>query len=343
MRTRWQIVMMVGLSLVVGVTQRIRAEDATLRPGDVRVFYYKDSLSVDLKPLKEKPAGRRTRKFTELPLVLNEPVIVEIHGLYFPVVKEGLYRFGSLATRTTRTTILHQKKLWRFLGHLSRLHVHGWRHKQESLVQWTQRARKGRLSITCRNISGFVVHHARLQGYRARPVSVVTLDEWNTYDNGHTLSEIYDPQQNRWILFDGDMGCLFKHQGRYLNLGETVRLYKAGKKAKLDILSPPAYDTYTEPDAEDEFAQYSLLFENMFRNPDVRQIWYARVFQVPFLDGKHSMDSEDIKRLGKRSIRSSQAIPQMKKWQRLSSKEWMDFAYGNEAELAQSVSRKAKP
>ena len=73
-------------------------------------------------------------------------------------------------------------------------------------------------------------------------VNLVTLEEHNHYDDGHVLMEIFDPREKRWILYDPDMKCRFRHAGRYLNLGEAVALYRKGGAAELEFFCPPAID-----------------------------------------------------------------------------------------------------
>ena len=286
------------------------------RPGSIRAFFFRDGSPVELAPVAG--AARKSCALAELPLVLTGPCAVTTGGLTFRLDQEGMYRIGNLSSKETAHTILYRGDLWRFAGHLSRLQVHGWRHDGESLARWTERARKGRLSISCGNIVRFVAHHLAARGHRARVVQLVTLEEHNGYDDGHVLMEVFDPRAKRWVLYDPDMKCRFKHGGRYLNLGEAVALYRKGRSAVLEHFCPPAIDTYAEEGGGREHAQYSLLFEWAFRDAASRQSWYRRMLQVPIVNGSAgALTGADVARI--RAIGLGKPVP----WE-----EWQRSAYG---------------
>jgi hypothetical protein len=245
-----------------------------------RSFHYPGDTPDEV--FSEQPAGKaQAYTFADLPLILTKPAAVVVGGLPFSVTKEGLYRFVNLNTKETRHTILYRGDVWRFVASLSRLQVHGWRHNSEGMAALTERARKGRLSIHCGTIVAFVLHHASAQGIRCRQVMADTKESANGYDDGHTLIEVFDPNEKRWLLYDADAGCRFKAKGRYLNLGEAAQAYRSGARPELEFLRKPAIDTYAEAGAPPEFVQYSLLFESIFRDVDATHKWYARVLQVP--------------------------------------------------------------
>jgi hypothetical protein len=252
----------------------------------VRAFYFRDGSPEELKPVAKPPDGMTAQPLADLPLVTTKPAAVAAGGKTFVLDREGLYRVGDLGSKTTTHVLLDRGDLWRIAGHLCRLQVHGWRHDVEDVARWTERARRGRLSISCGNVCRFVAHHLAERGHKARVVQTLTLEPRNGYDDGHVLLEVFDPAEKRWILFDPDMKCRFLKEGRRLSLGDAVALCRGGGQAELDFLAPPVIDAYAEPGAPRESAQYSLLFEATFLDPAARQAWYRRMFQVPVIDGK---------------------------------------------------------
>jgi hypothetical protein len=257
----------------------------------IRAFHYAGDTPSELPPDESEKGTIHTS--AGLPLILTEPAVVESGGLRFHLADEGFYRIGNLNTKETRHAVLYRGDLWRFLGSLSRLQVHGWRHNHESNAELTERARKGRLSISCGKIVTFIAHHASAQGIRCRPVKAATAEQMNGYDDGHVLMEVFDPKERRWLLYDADAGCRFKANGRYLNLGEAVRLYRSGRQAELEFLRKPAIDTYAEAGSPAEFTQYSLLLESIFRDTASAQAWYARILQVPTVNGVQASSAHD--------------------------------------------------
>jgi len=272
-------------------TAPCRAGDAE-RPG-ARALYYRDDSPEELKPVASPPSGMTAQSIADFPLVLVKPTAAKVGDTTFVLERDGLYRFFELDSKTTTNVVLDRGELWRLAGHLSRLQVHGWRHDGEDVVRWTNRARRGRLSISCGNICQFVTHHLSERGHRSRVVQTLTLGAHNGYDDGHVLLEVFDPAENRWILFDPDMKCRFLSAGRRLNLGQAVALYRSGGQAELDFLAPPSMDAYAETAAPSKSAQYSLLFEATFRDPKARQDWYRRMFQAPVVDGKAAAHRPD--------------------------------------------------
>ena len=318
-RRRWlyAVAVLPSVLLLPSSHQAQAGSRTPAQPGEVRVFYYRDNSPQELKNVPKPPPGTKVYTPTDLSLILKGSVVVKVLGLYFRVDQEGMYRFCNFRTRQTRNTILPGDDVFQFAGHLSRLQVHGWRHNGESPSQWTERAKTGRISLTCGRITQFVRYHVNAQGYRSRRVELKTLDEWNSYDNGHFLMEIFCPKEQRWILFDPDMGCRFRYEGRYLNLGETTRLYKSGSNPELAFQAYPAVDTYSEADAPAEFAQYSLFGENVFLPPERRHVWYRRVFQVPFISGSYPLSEKDGERLNSRRLVGKQ----------LSWEQWLKQSY----------------
>ena len=159
----------------------------------VRALYFRDDSPEELKPIASPPAGMTVQPVADLPLVLLKPTAAKVGGGTFVLDRDGLYRFFDLDSKTTTNVILDRGDLWRLAGHLSRLQVHGWRHDGEDVGRWTERARRGRLSISCGNVCQFVAHHLAQRGHRSRVVQTLTLDVRNGYDDGHVLLEVFDP------------------------------------------------------------------------------------------------------------------------------------------------------
>jgi hypothetical protein len=261
------------------------ARDVHVARSIVRVLHLGDSLPAEVLPSKDAPQGVKIYAPMDLPLILTEPIVVELDGRKFVLDREGMYRIGDFGGGATANTILSLGNVWRLAGHLSRLQIHGWRHSDENIDQWTERARTGRLSIACGSAVRFVSHHLEARGWRTRAVQVVTLEDHNGYDDGHVLMEVFDPEEQRWLLFDPDMKCRFRGDRGWLDLAETVALYRGGGDAELVFVAPPAIDSYAEERAPRQFAQFSMMFESTLREAAVRQKWYRRMFQTPVVDG----------------------------------------------------------
>jgi hypothetical protein len=193
-----------------------------------------------------------------------------------------------------RQASLYRGNLWLLAGNLSLMRVHGWRDQSAlSAPEKEERVRKGRLSITCGPTATFVAYQFNKIGVRSRIVDTLTLDEWNDYDCGHTLMEIFDPAEKRWILYDSDIGCRLRRQGRPLDLGEACRLYREGQTPELDFpAGRAAIDPHADQTLPEVGAFYSMLFDATFRSDAALHTWYRRVLQVPVIGGVFPSDVE---------------------------------------------------
>ena len=256
------------------------------------VEYYPDNSCSTLA------AGSGPANYTSanVPLVLTSAANVNVGGTIYNFTGEGLYRIYSNST-LVRQTLVYSGDYWGFAGNLSRIHVHGSRDEGESTAQLDTNARNGNaLSLTCGPTSNYASSHLQSIGVQTRFVQTLTLDPWNSYDNGHSLLEIKDPAENRWVLYDVDLGNALRYGGHRLNLLDTTRLYRGGGQAQLDVLNADSvvdpqtdYSTWfttAPPEAIDAFI---ATFDH---DPQATQNWYDRTFQVPIIDGYFAANSD---------------------------------------------------
>jgi len=326
--------MMLGILVVlVAGANGLGAEKRAVLADRALVQYLAGNDAVELEPLREVAAGEHLDDFTTLPLMLTEPRTVKMEGHVYRIEQDGLYRFFDLLNRRRqydrsdkRQVILYRGDVWRFAGHLTRLHVHGHRHNTLSDARCDEMARLGeRVSITCGNTSGFVRRHLSAVGVKTRNVASNTMEP-KLGDNGHVLCEIYDPREKRWILYDSDGGCRFRYGGRLLDLGKTSNLYRSGKTPDLDFISWSRIDTF-DHDSRHESVTRAHWFtgEGLFRNQETLHAWYGRILQVPMIDGDSAVASdEEAKEFQAFYGKSRKCIP----WA-----EWRERHYGSPSSL----------
>lgn len=126
------------------------------------------------------------------------------------------------------------------------------------------------LSMTCGYISILTQQILKNLEIPSRIIATLTLEDWNTYDNGHTLLEIYQPKLNKWVAVDLDTKTIFK-----LKDSTNASLMDLTKVGLNDITlgkltSTPIID-YSGITKTQIFAEYMAS--------DLRK-WYQRVFQV---------------------------------------------------------------
>jgi hypothetical protein len=231
-------------------------------------------------------SGVATYTLSNVPLVLTSTANVNVGGTIYNYANAGLYRVYNGGS-CVRQTLVYGGDDWQFAGHLSRIHLHGDRHNDDSMAEWDALVRDGTpVSVTCSRISPYTISHLQSVGVQARLVRSVTLDAWNDYDNSHTMLEVHDTSENRWILYDVTLGETLRFRGHRLNLLDTTQLYRGDHQAQLEILnSDSLYDPltmYTDP------AQNLLMLNH---DEPTTQTWYHRVLQVPIINGYFAVDS----------------------------------------------------
>ena len=260
------------------------------------VEYWADNQPRALQPAKPAPAGAKLVALKDLPLVLKEPAAVSFGGSTYSLDGEGLYRFREKG-KVVRQTILHRGDAWRLAGHLSRLYVYGRRHQYDGIEKITERARNGEpVSLQCGIVSLFLITHLSEHGIPTRGVQGITARPWNGYDDSHVLTEILDPVEKRWVVFDPTLGARYRKDGRWLNLLELTQLYRAGGRAEIEFVNGSSkVDPLTNYEAiyggfndfakdKKKLADYVSHFKREL-NGDAEAIhtWYARVMQIPLV------------------------------------------------------------
>ena len=66
---------------------------------------------------------------------------------------------------------------------------------------------------TCGTITIWIQEILESNNIKSRIVQTLTLDDWNTYDNGHTMIEVYHNDLQKWILYDLDSNVYFSKNG----------------------------------------------------------------------------------------------------------------------------------
>jgi len=92
------------------------------------------------------------------------------------------------------------------MRHIAANTTHGWTQNRLSTPELSARLDRGeRLTITCASISQLAILRLRTRlGVDARLVGSVTLEEPDTFNDGHIMVEVANRARNRWELYDLD-------------------------------------------------------------------------------------------------------------------------------------------
>ena len=201
--------------------------------------------------------------------------------------KEGLYRFIHPGV-INEQRIVFENNFDSLLSSIAWIHSHGNKDDKKNYTDVLKKARNSKIFATCGSVSEWTVRFLKERGFRVRVVAVLTLDDWNSYDNGHILIEVFKEELKKWVVYDIDNDVYFTKDGNPLSLIEFTKQVRDDKYDINFIAKKNDIDTSNFFDKENNY-DYSFLIEARFLDQDTRRKWYKRVFQVPMIvDDKYS-------------------------------------------------------
>jgi hypothetical protein len=204
--------------------------------------------------------------------VLVEPGRYAFGGVAFDLSRPGVYRFWSPEETAQRIVV---GSAGEFMSAVAWVTSHGIADNTLNPALLDQAVMWRKVSVTCGEVSVWILDLARRAGFEARFVTTLTLDRLNESDNGHSMVEIRG--EDGWELFDVDNNTRFAAGGRPLSLAELVERIPSGN---YDI-ERLAADTPLDPDFGDPNSDFAFYGELIVVNEDALRSWYARVIQVP--------------------------------------------------------------
>ena len=200
-------------------------------------------------------------------------------GKEYLLTDEGLYRF-VLPGRINLQRIVYDDDVDALLSAISWIGTHGYSDDEKSHQELSNKALNSKLLISCGPISNWGHFLMNDQDITTRIVGTLTLDEWNTYDNGHTLLEVWRDRWSKWVLYDLDNNAYFTSREDNVPLS-LVEFSDLVTKDGYEIIY---LSSDTRVDVSDLSAtsgyNYSFISETVQAN--IRD-WYKRVIQVPLI------------------------------------------------------------
>lgn len=232
----------------------------------------------DVRPLHYEKCDDNTDN--NLPLVI-EPGEYCIKGINIFVQKGGV-RILKVPDYS-RYHIVDDGNVINLVSAISWAVTHGNADNQLGLEKLISQARSRKLSLTCSVVSLLARHLLNERGYASRLVLGLTLDDWNTYDNGHTLLEVQGSDK-KWILVDLDNNLVFRNNGAYMNALQVFSSVHAGTVE--DKLAYIARDSWLDTSGFNDRSgfNYSFYAEKVLYSRSSLVNWYRRVLQVLLIE-----------------------------------------------------------
>ena len=99
--------------------------------------------------------------------------------------------------------------------------------------QLEEKALTEKILVTCSVISYFSHYILSKQGIKSRVIGTHTLDDWNGYDDGHMMLEVFMPDLKEWVLYDIGSKHYFTVNGLATN---ALGLYHAAKTGDFEMV-----------------------------------------------------------------------------------------------------------
>lgn len=142
-----------------------------------------------------------------------------------------------------------------------------------------ERALTSKLVLTCGQATLFAQELLRRNNIPSRIALSLTLDTWNSYDNGHTMIEVF--MNNGWVLYDLDNNIKIKNKsGRGASFLEFIDGVRDHSYESVKI----ANDTTLDVSSFRSKAGFNYGFYGELVSADIPR-WYRRVVQVPLIQG----------------------------------------------------------
>ena len=145
-------------------------------------------------------------------------------GNTYNVREQGLYRFCHPHKENQQRIVYDARNgnVEALVSGLAWTATHGNSDDGKPKEALTRKATTTKLFITCGTISEWALDILSRNKIRARFVLTLTLDPWNSYDNGHSMIEVYREDLTKWVLYDVDKNTYFTHENVPLSLVEMI-------------------------------------------------------------------------------------------------------------------------
>ncbi len=218
-------------------------------------------------------------RYTLPSTLVIEPGYWDFHDQTFDLGDEGMYRFIRPGFENQQR-IVYGHDIPVLLSSVAWIHSHGNSDNEKTFDEQERKAVSSKLFMTCGSISSFAHDLLKRENIESRIVTMMTLDDLNTYDNGHVMIEVWDDILGKWVVYDLDNNVFFTSDGNPLNLYELLPLV-ATDDYEIEYLSNDA-----RLDVSNFISgnfDYSLYSESVLADEQSMRDWYKRVIQVMFV------------------------------------------------------------
>jgi hypothetical protein len=193
-------------------------------------------------------------------------------GNTYNLLDEGLYRFMLPLEKNEQRIVFDGKNINSLMSAVAWIYSHGNSDNLKNIEELNSKSLNSKIFGTCGTISAWIQVILDSNNIKSRIVQTLTLDDWNTYDNGHTMIEVYNDDLQKWILYDLDSNSYFSKNTIPLSLIEFIdavkhdnyQIHILANDTTLDVSNFLAKNNY----------EYAFYAESVFANENTLKIWY---------------------------------------------------------------------
>ena len=242
--------------------------------------YYAVNESISIIPLSNQNSAQNIPS----KLIIDSGTY-SIYENVYDLKNEGLYRFVFPGVENSQRIVYDGKNIENLLSAISWIYTHGNSDSGKSFDELNQKAMQSKIYGLCDTISIWLLDTLREQNISSRLVQTMTLDEWNSYDNGHTMIEIYRDDLRKWVVYDLDNNAFFTYNGKPLSLVEFVN-HVQHNDYKITFLASDAKMDISNFKRINDAYDYAFVAESVMANEDTLRNWYSRIIQVALIQGE---------------------------------------------------------
>src|SRR3989344_7449080 len=121
------------------------------------------------------------------------------HDEGYELKKEGLYRFVYPGIENQQR-IVYEADLDALLSGIAWVYAHGNSDDEREFSHIMKKALQSKIFATCGSISNWTCNLLKTKSIKSRVVASLTLDDWNSYNNGHIMIEVFREDLKKWVV-----------------------------------------------------------------------------------------------------------------------------------------------
>lgn len=206
--------------------------------------------------------------------LLMNPNIYGFNGPSYDCNAEGLYKYYVVNTNYANR-LVYNGNIPKLINSITWLHAQGYHDDTVSYSTALTIAKTRRLRMTCGSIVQFANTLCSNLSVNNRFILLLTLDSWNTYNNGHSLLEVNDGVG--WKLWDIDLRNYFQQGSLDLN---AIEFRDAVSVNDYDIVHFSQSPILAFGDLIYSSYDYSNWYETQFIDEVYLRQFYSRCAQI---------------------------------------------------------------